>query len=42
MDISNSQDLPLAQQQTQIRDIQDEEIRKSINLPYVRGISEKL
>ena len=33
MDISNSQDLPLAQQQTQITDIQDEEIRKSINLP---------
>ena len=29
-------------QQTQARDIQEEEIRVSINLPYIEGTSEKL
>ena len=35
-------DLPQTQQQTQIKEIQDEEIRKNLNLPYLKGIYEKL
>ena len=34
--------LPQSQQLTQATDIQEEEIRMSINLPYVEGTSEKL
>ena len=34
--------LPELQQQTQAADIQEEEIRMSINLPYAEGTSEKL
>ena len=34
--------MPQSQQLTQARDIQEEEIRISINLPYVEGTSEKL
>ena len=34
--------LSQSQQQTQARDIQEEEIRVSINLPYIEGTSEKL
>ena len=40
--ITNSHRLPQSQQQTQATDIQEEEIRVSINLLYVQGISEKL
>ena len=31
-----------SQQQTQATDIQEKEIRMSINLPYIEGTSEKL
>ena len=34
--------MPQSQQLTQATDIQEEEIRMSINLPYVEGTSEKL
>ena len=34
--------MPQLQQQMQAADIQEEEIKMSINLPYVEGISEKL
>ena len=34
--------MPQSQQLTQATDIQEEEIRISINLPYVEGTSEKL
>ena len=40
--IPNNHSLPQLQQQMQAADIQEEEIRMSINLPYVEGISEKL
>ena len=40
--ITNNHSLPQSQQLTQPADIQEEEIRISIHLPYVEGISEKL
>ena len=40
--ITNNRSLPQLQQQTQAADIQEEEIKMSINLPYVEGASEKL
>ena len=40
--ITNNHSLPQSQQLTQATDIQEEEIRMSINLPYVEGTSEKL
>ena len=40
--ITNNHSLPLSQQLTQATDIQEQEIRMSINLPYVEGTSEKL
>ena len=40
--ITNNPSLPQSQQLTQARDIQEEDIRISINLPYVEGTSEKL
>ena len=40
--ITNNHSLPQSQQLTQARDIQEEEIRISINLPHVEGTSEKL
>ena len=40
--ITNNHSLPQLQQQTQAADIQEEEIRMRINLPYVEGSSEKL
>ena len=40
--ITNNHSLPQSQQLTQSRDIQEEEIRININLPYVKGTSEKL
>ena len=40
--ITNNHTLPQLQQLTQATDIQDEEIRISINLLYVEGIIEKL
>ena len=40
--ITNNYSLPQSQQLTQATDIQEEEIRMSINLPYVEGTSEKL
>ena len=40
--ITNNHSLPQSQQQTQAADIQEEEIRMSINLPYVKGTTEKL
>ena len=40
--ITNNHRLPQSQQLTQATDIHNEEIRMSINLPYVEGISEKL
>ena len=40
--ITNNHSLPQLQQQTQAADIQKEEIRVSINLPYVEVTSEKL
>ena len=40
--ITNNHSSPQSQQLTQATDIQEEEIRKSINLPYVEDTSEKL
>ena len=40
--ITNNHSVPQSQQLTQATDIQEEEIRMSINLPYVEGIREKL
>ena len=40
--ITNNHSLPQSQQVTQATDIQEEEVRISINLPYVQGTSEKL
>ena len=40
--ITNNHSLPQLQQQTQAADIQEEDIKMSINLPYVEGTSEKL
>ena len=40
--ITNNHSLPQSQQLTQATDIQEEEIRMSISLPYVEGTSEKL
>ena len=40
--ITNNHSLPQSQQLTQPTDIQKEEIRMSINLPYVEGTSDKL
>ena len=40
--ITNNHSLPQSNQQTQATDIQEEEIRMSINLPYIEGTSEKL
>ena len=40
--ITNNNSLPQSQQLTPARDIQDEEIRVSINLRHVEGTSEKL
>ena len=40
--ITNNHGLSQSQQQRQSTDIQEEEIRMSINLPYVEGTSEKL
>ena len=39
--ITNNHSLPQSQQLTQATDIQKEEIRMSINLPYVEGTGEK-
>ena len=40
--ITNNHSLFQLQQQTQTRNIQEEEIRMSINLPYIEGTSERL
>ena len=40
--ITNNHSLPEPQQLTQATDIQEEEIKMSINLPYVEGTNEKL
>ena len=40
--ITNNYSLSQLQQQTHATDIQKEEVRMSINLPYVEGTSEKL
>ena len=40
--ITTNHSLPQSQQLTQATDIQEEQIRISINLPYVEGTSEKL
>ena len=40
--ITNNHSLPQSQQLTQATDIQEEEIRISINLPYIEGTSKKL
>ena len=40
--ITNNHSLSLSQQLTQATDIQEEEVRMIINLPYVEGTSEKL
>ena len=40
--ITKNHNLSQSQQQTQVTDIQEEEIRMSINLPGVEGASEKL
>ena len=40
--ITNNQSLSQSQQQKQATDVQDEEIRMIINLPYFKGTSEKL
>ena len=40
--ITNNHSLPQLQQQTQAADIQEEDIKMSINLPYVEGTSAKL
>ena len=42
MRITNNHSLSQSQQQMQATDIQEEEIRMSINLPYIEGTSEKL
>ena len=39
---TNNHSLPQSRQQTQATNIQEEEIRLSINFPYVEGTSEKL
>ena len=39
---TNNHSLSQSQQLTQATDIQEEEIRMSINLPYIEGTSEKL
>ena len=39
---NNNHSLPQSQQLTQATDIREEEIRMSVNLPYVEGTSEKL
>ena len=39
---TNNHSFPQSQQLTQATDIQEEEIRMSINLRYVEGTSEKL
>ena len=40
--ITNNHSLLQSQQLTQATDVQEEELRISINLPYAEGISEKL
>ena len=40
--ITNNRSLIKSKQQTQATDIQEEEIRMSVNLPFVKGTSEKL
>ena len=40
--ITNNHSLSQSQQQMQARDIEEEAIRMSINLPYIEGTSEKL
>ena len=40
--VTNNHSLSQSQQLTQATDIQEEEIRMSINLPYVEGTSEKV
>ena len=40
--LTNNHSLLQSQQQTQVTDIEEEETRVSINLPYVEGTSEKL
>ena len=40
--ITNNHSLSQSQQQTQATNIQEQEIRMSINLPYIEGTSEKL
>ena len=40
--ITNNRSLPQSQQQTQITDIPEQDIRLSANLPYIEGTSEKL
>ena len=40
--ITNNHSLSQAQRQTQVKDIQEEKIEMSINLPYTEGTSEKL
>ena len=40
--LTNNHSLPQSNQLMQATDIQEEEIRISINLPYVEGTSEKL
>ena len=40
--ITNNHSLPQSQQLTQATDIQDKEIRMSINLLYIEGTGEKL
>ena len=40
--ITNNHRLPQSQQLMQVTYIKEEEIRMSINLPYVEGTSEKL
>ena len=40
--ITNNHSLPQSQQKTQAIDIQEEEIRINIKLPYVEGTSKKL
>ena len=40
--ITNNHSLPQSHQLTQVTDIQEEEIRMSINWPYIEGTSEKL
>ena len=40
--ITNNHNLPQSQQLRQVIDIQEEEIKMSINLPYIQGTNEKL